>query len=148
MMSTQTFQEKAYEELTISSQRELPVGPYPRKHVHAAFDSLEGAVEAVRALRAAGWDARDIALMASWDFVEAIEAEPQQHGLGEALTRFFSFLDDSFDVYLREARWGRHILAVRVWGHEQIMQVRAALVPYRARHVKYIDTWTVADLSS
>ena len=87
--------------------------------------------------------------MASWDFVEAVEAEPQQHHrLGEALMRFFSFLDDSFDVYLREARWGCHILAVRISRHEQIMQVRDALVPHHARHVKYIDTWTVADLSS
>ena len=147
-MSTQTFQEQAYEELAISSQRSVPVAPYPRKHVHAAFDSIEDAVKAVGALRAAGSDAGDIALMASWDFVEAIEAGPQQHDLGEALMRFFSFLDDHFDVYLREARWGRHILAVRVRGYEQIMQVRNTLVPYRARQMKYIDTWTVADLSS
>ena len=147
MITTKTFQ--AYEQLTISSQRTLPVAPYPRKHVHAAFDTLEDAVQAVRALRAAGYDLGDIALMASWDFVEAVEEEPQlDHRLGEALMRFLSFLDDSFDVYLREARWGRHILAVRISRHEQIVQVRDVLVTHHARHVKYIDTWTVADLSS
>ena len=106
-------------------------------------------MRAVRALRAAGYDAADVSLMASWDFVEAAESGPQQpYRFSEAVARFLSFLDDSFDIYMREARWGRHILAVRLSRHERIMQVRDLLVPRHAHHVKYIDTWTVADLSS
>jgi hypothetical protein len=149
MMNTKTFQEQAYERLIVSSQQTLPVAPYPRKHVHCAFDKLEDAVHALQALRAVGYNAGDISLMASWDYVEAVEREPQQpRRFLETLLDFFSFLDDSFDVYLREARRGRHILAVRVSRHEQIMQVRDVLVPHHAHLMKYIDTWTVADLSS
>ncbi len=147
MITNRPFQED--EQLAVSSQRSLPAGPYPEKYVHSVFDNLEDAVLAVRALRAAGYDAADISLMASWDFVEAVEAGPRQpRRFSEALARFFSFLDDSFDVYRREARWGRHVLAVRTHGYHQIMPVRDLLVPYHARLVKYIDTWTMADLSS
>lgn len=147
MIHTKTYRE--YEQTVVSSQRTLPSSPYPRKYVHCAFDDLQSAVNAVNALRAAGFDAGDIALMASWDFVEAVESEPQQHArFSEVIIRLFSFVDDNFDAYLREARSGRHILAVRPSRHEQILQVRDLLAPHQARLVKYIDTWTVTDLSS
>lgn len=147
MINTKAFKE--YEQLAVSSQQTLPAAPYPIKFVHSVFDNLEDAVRAVRTLRAAGYEARDISLMASWDFEKAVEASPQERGrFSEAFRRFVSFMDDSFDVYLREARWGRHILAVRPTRYEQIMQVRDLLVPHHAHFVKYIDTWSVADLSS
>ncbi len=149
MMSTKTLQKQAYEQIIVSSQRALPVAHYPSKYVHAAFDILEDAVRAVQELRMVGYDAGDVSLMASWDFVEAVEAEPQHpRCFSEALLGFLSFLDDNFNVYLREARAGRHILAVHVARHENIMQVRDILAPHNARLMKYIDTWTVADLSS
>ncbi len=137
-----------YEQLAISSQRTLPAYPYPRKYVHSVFDDLQPAMEAVYALRAAGYDAGDISLMASWDFVEAVESEPQQHSrFSEAVMGFLSLFDDTFDVYLHEASRGRHILAVRLSRYGQIEQVRGLLAPYHAQCMKYIDTWTVADLS-
>lgn len=147
MITAKTYREN--EQLAVSSQRTLPTSPYPRKYVHCTFDDLQSAVKAVNTLRAAGFDARDIALMASWDFVEAVESEPQQHTrFSEVIIRLFSFVDDNFDAYLREARSGRHILAVRPSRYKQVEQVRELLAPYRARLVKYIDTWTVTDLSS
>jgi hypothetical protein len=101
MMNTKTFQVQPYEELIVSSQQRLPAASYPRKHVHCTFDKLEDAVLAIHALRAAGFDARDISLMASWDYVKAVEGEPQQpRRFFEALMGFLSFLDDSFDIYL------------------------------------------------
>lgn len=147
MITAKTYRE--YKQLAVSSQRTLPASPYPRKYVHCAFDDLQSAVKAVNTLRAAGFNAGDIALMASWDFVEAVESEPQQHTrFSEVIIHLFSFVDDNFDVYLREARSGRHILAVRPPGYEQIEQVRGLLAPHQARLVKYIDTWTVTDLFS
>jgi len=137
------------EQQSVTSRPTLPAIPYPNKHFHCAFDSLEDAVKAVKALRAAGFDAGDIFLMTSRHFVEAVDAEPQQqHGLREAILRIISTPDNGFrDVYLREARSGRPILAVRLFKHEHIAQVRDVLVSYGAHHMKYIDTWTYADLS-
>lgn len=147
MINAKTSNE--YEQLTVSSQRMLPAAPYPRKYVHSVFDDLQSAVQAVHTLRAAGYDARGISLMASWDFVEAVESQSQQHSrFSEALMYILSFVDDGFDVYLREARRGHHILAVRLSRYKQIAQARDLLAPHQAYLVKYIDTWTVADLSA
>jgi hypothetical protein len=146
VITTKTFQ--AYEQLAVSSQQTLPVTPYPAKHVHCAFDDLKSAVRAVQALRAAGFDPEHVTLMASWHFVGAVDSYTQQpRRFSETIRHFLSFFDDSFDVYLREAGAGRHILAVRITRHEHIMQVRNVLAPQGARLVKYIDTWTTADLS-
>ena len=146
MITTETLQD--YEQLAVSSRQTLPVAPYPAKHVHCAFDDLKSAVQAVQALRAAGLNPDHISLMASWDFVAAVDSHTQQRrSFSEGFKRFLSFFDDSFDVYRREAQAGRHILAVRITSHEHIMQVRKLLAPHRARLMKYIDTWTIADLS-
>ncbi|GAC1349573.1 MAG: hypothetical protein NVSMB27_23980 [Ktedonobacteraceae bacterium] len=134
--------------MAVSSQQMFPAAPFPRKYVRGVFDDLHDAVQAVQALRAAGYDARDIHVMASWDFVEAVERGYQQQGSpSKTLIGFLPFLDDGFvDVYLREARRGRHILAIRPSRYEQIGQVRDLLAANRAHLVKYVDTWTAADL--
>jgi hypothetical protein len=125
------------EQLPVSSQRTFPPTPFPRKHVHSVFDNLQDAVQAIQALRAAGFDDRDIHLMAGWDFVEAVERR----------RTFLDFLFSiDYDVYLHEARRGRHILAVRLARHEQKEQVRDLLAPHHAHLMKYVDTWTVTDL--
>ena len=62
----------------------------------------------------------------------------------QTLVSFFSSGD--YDGYLREAHRGSHILAVHLSRQEQMKQVRNLLVPHGARLMKYIDTWTVADL--
>jgi hypothetical protein len=62
-----------YEQPPVSSQRTFPKAPFPRRYIHSVIDDLQDAMQAVHALRAAGYDDRDIHLMASWDFVEAVE---------------------------------------------------------------------------
>ncbi len=141
--------QERYEQVPVSSQRTFPATPFPRKYVHSVIDDLQYAVQAVYALRAAGYDARDIHVMASWDFVEAVERRHQQQShLSKMLMRFFSLLDEGFgDVYLHEACRGHHILAVRLSRIEQMEQVRDLLVSHHAHLVKYVDTWTVTDLT-
>jgi hypothetical protein len=132
--------QQEYEQSSISSQRTLPAAPFPRKYVHSVFDDLQDAVQAVHVLRAAGYDTRDIHLMASWDYTEAVER-------GQTLMGFLSSFDeDVVDVYLHEARRGHHILAVRLSRYEQILQVRNLLASHHAHLMKYVDTWTFADL--
>ena len=127
------------EQFSVSSQRTLPPAPFPRKYVHSVFDDVQDAVQAVHALRAAGYDGRDIHLMTSGDFVEAVERR----------RTFLDFLFSSdYDVYVHEARQGHHILAVRLARHEQKEQVRDLLAPHHASLMKYVDTWTMTDLPS
>ena len=138
--------QERYEQAPVSSQRMFPATPFPRKYVHSVIDDLQYAVQAVYALRVAGYDARDIHVMASWDFVEAVERR-HQNRLSKALTRFLSFIDEGFgDVYLHEACRGHHILAVRLSRPEQMEQVRDLLAAHQAYLMKYVDTWTVTDL--
>ena len=134
-----------YEQLPVSSEQTFPTAPFPRKHVHCVIDSLQDAVHAVYALRAAGYDARDIHVMACWDFVEAVErAHQQQNGLSKVLSSIISYFDEGFGkVYLHEARRGRHVLTVHLVRNEQ---VRDVLASHHAHLIKYVDTWTVADL--
>ncbi|HET9921340.1 MAG TPA: hypothetical protein VFQ30_15960 [Ktedonobacteraceae bacterium] len=136
------------EQLNISSERILPAAPFPHEYVHCIFDTLEDAAQAVLALRAAGYDAGNIHLMASWDFAEAIERKNQrQESLAQSLTHFFSSMDFNInDAYLHEARRGRHILAVHVVNYEQVRQVSDLLAKHHAQLVKYVDVWTVAHL--
>jgi hypothetical protein len=139
---------EAYEQLPVSSQRTFPAAPFPRKYVHCVIDDLSYVVEAVHALRAAGYDAGDIHVMASWDFVEALARRQQrQSRLSKALTCLCSFMDEGFgNAYLHEAIRGHHILAVRLSRNEQMEQVRDILALHYARLMKYVDTWTVTDL--
>jgi hypothetical protein len=138
--------QETYEQLMVASQRVFPVAPYPRKYVHSVFDDMQDVVQAVQALRTAGYEAGDIHVMSGWDFVEAIEHRyEQQNRLSQSLTRLF--FDYGFDdIYLHEARRGHYILAVRPSSYGQIMKVRDLLAPHHARLMKYIDTWTFADL--
>lgn len=136
------------EQVPVSSERTFPAAPFPRNYVHCAIDDLHSTVKAVLALRAAGYDARDIHVMASWDFEEAVERRHQQQScLTKALMRFLSFMDEGFgDVYLHEVRRGRHILMVRLSSNEHLEQVRALLTLHYAHLMKFVDTWTVTDL--
>ncbi len=138
------------EQLPVSSEWTFPVSPFPRKYVHSAIGDLRYAVQAVQALRAAGYDPGDIHVMASWDFVEAVERKRQRQGwLSTIFSRLYSFLDEGFgDVYLHAARQGYHILVVHLSDVKQVRQVRALLTEYDAHLMKYVDAWTVKDLSS
>ena len=140
----------ADEQLSLTSQRTFPAAPFPCKYVHSVVDTLQDAAQAVLALQAAGCDTRDIHLMASWDFVAAVEGGYQQQGrLSQTFLQIFSLIDEGFEeVYLHEARRGHHILVVRPSRHEQIIQVRDLLASHHAHLVKYVDSWTVANLLS
>lgn len=137
------------EELPVSSEQTFPTAPYPRQHVHCAFNDLEQLVRAVHGLRAAGYAAENIHVMTSWDYVDAVRREQQRHnGLARALRSLASLLDEGFSgVYLRAASQGQHVLAVRVSRSEQLAEVRDLLTFHRAQLIKYVDTWTVTDLT-
>src|SRR5689334_8752652 len=90
--------------LSVSPELTFPEAPFPHKYVHCVFDDLQDARQAVQALRAAGFDARDIQTMRGRDYMEAVEQ-------GQTLVSFFSSSD--YDGHLHEARQGKHILAVR-----------------------------------
>ena len=137
---TKTTQD-TFEQLAVSPEqtleRRLPATPFPRRYVHSVFNNPEDAVQAFLTLLGAGYDGRDIRIMAGQDYEEAVE---RGQTLLSALT------SNDLDDYLREARRGGHILAVRLYRYEQMLQVRDLLAPHHARHMKYIDTWTVAQL--
>ena len=125
--------------------RRLPTHAY----IHGVLDDLYDAVEAVHASRSLGFDPGDIHVMASWDYVEAVERSRKgQDRLARMLTRLLTFLDEGFgDVYLHEALRGRHILAVRLARRERREQVRDVLASHHTRLIKYVDMWTVSDLA-
>ena len=131
-----TITQDAYEQLD-SPQRTLPSSPFPRKHVHCVFDDLQAAQQGAQALLAAGYDGRDIHVLASQDYVEAVER-------GQTLIGFLTSID--LDGYLYESRRGHHILAVRISRYEQMEQVRGLLAPRHAHLMKYVDTWAIVEL--
>jgi hypothetical protein len=145
--SSITYDEYALSSL--SAQQAFPIAPFPRKYVHSVIDDLQLAQQAVHALQVAGYDAGDIYLFASQEFVTVVEQRLQQQSrFSEMLSRFFASTDDGFpgDVYLHQAQLRRHLLFVHLKNAEQMEQVRDLLAPYCAHHMKYIGTWTVTDL--
>ncbi len=136
---------------SLPSRQTFPPAPFPRKYVHSVIDDLRQAEQAVHALQAAGYDARDIYLFAGQEFAAAVEHRLQQkNGLSETLLRFFASTDEGFfgDAYLHAARRGHYILIVHLPRAEQMERVRDLLAPYHAYLIKYIGTWTVTDLPS
>lgn len=142
--------QEIYEQLPVSSERAFPAAPFPRQYIHCVVDDLRYAVEAVYALRAAGYDAGNIHVMACWDYVEAVERrDRQQNCITRLLTRILSFIDEDFsNVYLSAALRGKHVLMVRLTAREQMEQVRDVLAAHHAHLIKYVDTWTVTTLRS
>jgi hypothetical protein len=136
---------KIYERLSVLSQQAYPPKTLPRKYIHCAINELRDAVQAVEALQAIGYDARDISLVACWDFAEALERSYQQRS--SLLQAFAHFTDSGVDnIYRQEASRGHHILTVHLCNFEQIEQVRNLLASHHAHLMKYIDPWTTADL--
>ena len=129
--------QKTLEELSLTSARTLPTTPFPRKHVHSAFNDRQDALRAVLALQQAGFDARDMYLLTYTDYAEA---------LGRGQSFFSSVTSMDLDVYLDAARQGRTMLAVHLAHAGQMEQVRDLLAPHGAHLVRYVDTWTVAHL--
>ncbi len=128
---------KTYKPLSLPSEQVFPTAPFPRKYVHSVFNDLPDAVQAVLTLLAADFEARDIHILASREYLEAVER-------GQTLLGSLTSMD--LDEYLQEASRGRFILVMRPSSYEQIMQVRNLLAPHHAHLMKYIDTWTTVDL--
>ena len=132
---------ETYEPLTleepVSTKPTLPAAPFPRKYVHSVFVDLQDARQAAQALRAAGFDERDIHVLESRNFVEAVSQDQSPFNIVTSM---------DYDVYLREANRGRSFLAVRPASYAQLKQVRDLLAPHHAYLAKYIDTWTVTEL--
>ena len=135
MISTTT--PDTYKQLSVSPERTIPPAPFPRKYVHSVFNDREEALQAVKALREAGYGAGDIHIMTGSDYGEAV---------GRGQTPIGSLTSTDLDVYLDKARQGCTILAVRLSNYGRMGQVRDMLAPHHAHLVKYIDTWTVAQL--
>jgi hypothetical protein len=150
MNYTKTYEVYYKETLPVSSERTFPATPFPSRYIHCAIDDLQFMVQTILALRADGFDPGAIHVMSCWDYADAVERrEQQKNPLSRVFTRLLSFLDEGFsDVYLREALRGHHILMVRLSSDEQIERARALLASHYAHHIKYVDTWTVADLAS
>ena len=125
------------EQLPVPTKRTLPAAPFPQKYVHSVFVDLQDARRAALALRNAGFGQRDIHVLESRDFVEAVSQ-------GQSPLGFLTSMD--YDVYLREASRGRSFLAVRPASFAQLQQIRALLAPHHAHLFRYIDTWTTVDL--
>lgn len=125
------------EQVPGTSQQMLPTAPFPRKYVHSAFVNLQDAQQAAQALLAAHFDERDIYVLESHDFAEAV-------------SRGQSFLDSLtsmvYEVYLNEASRKRAFLAVRPRSYAQLNQIRDLLAPHHAYLVRYIDTWSMTEL--
>ncbi len=136
------------DQVCVFSEQTLPAAPYPRNYIHCVVDDLKDAVSAVCGLRAAGYENKDIHVLANWDFVQAVaHAQARQRGFAKILIRLTSLLDDGFGyTYLSEARQGRHVLAIRLARSEQVEQVRDLLIFHRAQLIKYVSAWAVADL--
>lgn len=127
------------EPLSEQEEQALPEAPFPRKYILCVFDDLDDAKQAEQALQNAGIAGEDIYVLNGQQFTEAMtRAQSPWHVL--------SSLDN--DAYVQHARHGRTILSVPFNGHEQeqMVQIRDLLIPYHARLMKYIDTWTTMDL--
>ncbi len=132
-----TIEELVVEQPPMSTKSTLPATPFPRKYVHSVFANLQDARQAAQALRAAGFDERDIHVFQSRDFVEAVSREQSPLNIVTSM---------DYDVYLREASRGRSFLAVRPASYAHLKQIRDLLAPRHAFLAKYIDTWTVTEL--
>jgi len=132
---------ETYEPLTleepVSTKPTLPAAPFPRKYVHSVFVDLQDARQAAQALRAAGFDERDIHVLESRNFVEAVSQDQSPFNIVTSM---------DYDVYLQEVNRGRSFLAVRPASYAQLKQIRDLLAPHHAYLAKYIDTWTVTEL--
>ena len=132
---------ETYEPLTVeepvSTKPTLPAAPFPRKYVHSVFVDLQDARQAAQALRAAGFDERDIHVLESRNFVEAVSQDQSPFNIVTSM---------DYDVYLQEVNRERSFLAVRPASYAQLKQIRDLLAPHHAYLAKYIDTWTVTEL--
>jgi hypothetical protein len=137
------------EQPVVSSQQDFPADTYPHKYVHSVFEDRQDAMQAVQALLAAGFTTDDIHFMESQHYVQAAQVgNQQQGGLTKSLLHFISSLDHGVnDAYMKEAQRGNDILSVRISRQDQIAQVRDILALHHGHLLKYVDTWTEANLS-
>ena len=132
-----TSEQMDVEQLSTSMERKIPATPFPRKFVLSVFVDLQDARQAAYALRAEGFNERDIHILQSHEFVKSVTQDQSPFEIITAI---------DYDIYLREARRERFFLAVRPGSYEQLEQIRDLLAPHHAYLANYIDTWTVTEL--
>ncbi len=132
-----TVEQQVVEQVSVSIKRKLPT--FPVKYVHSAFINLQDARQAVFALIHAGFDARDIHILESREYTEAVSQ-------GQSLLGFLTSMD--YDDYLKEANRGRSFLLVHPANATQLKQIRELLALHHAHLATYIDTWTQSKLLS
>ena len=129
--------QKTFEESLLTFERTFPAAPFPRKHIHSVFNDRQEALQAARALCEAGYNAGDVHVMAGLDYIEAV---------GRGQTLFAALTSTDLDVYLDEAHRGCTLVVVCPSNYGQLLQVRDLLSLHGAYRMKYVDTWTAAQL--
>ena len=132
-----TIEQLVVDQLQVSTMQALPPAPFPRKYALSLFVDLQDARQAAQALSAAGFAERDIYVLESRDFVEAVAQD-------QSALNIVTSIDH--DVYQREASRGRTFLAVHLAGYARLKQIRDLLACHHAYFARYIDTWTLTEL--
>lgn len=125
--------------------------PFPTNHVIGVIDELQEAEEAVQALRDAGYPARDIVLIPSQTFIDAMQKVRQEtNRVTQVLHVFFNSSYEGFpgDLYLEQARAGRQVLSVYASTAERAQEIARVLSKYHMHLLRYYSLFTVTDLSS
>ena len=127
---------------------EEPPASFPQDHVLGVIDRPEEAERAAQALRDAGIDAGDVHLIPSQQ-AHLVEENlrrrhPVLHGLQEWLLG--SNVGEPADAYLRAARGGGNILAVRIRDKGQVDLVGRILAQHHGYLLRYFSAWSTAVL--
>ena len=123
--------------------------PFPGRHLMGVFDSWQEAEQAVRVLLDAGYQAEDIALIASQDFPSAFQEHVRKEGRFRHMMHQLQVTTDEEslgELFLAAARGGAHIISISVPQSEHIDEVSAILFNHGARLVKYVGHWSIEDL--
>jgi adenosine/AMP kinase len=123
----------------------------PRNHVIGAIDSISDANAAVEALERLGCPSKDILLVPSETFIS--DMEQIRRGTSRIIQTVHVFLnstDDGFpaDVYLEQARHGRHILHVYAPSAERAQEIADVLGPFRLHMLRYYGNLATIDFPS
>ncbi len=129
---------------------EEPPGSFPQDHVLGVIDGLEEAELAAQALRQAGIDAGDVHVIPSEEAHLVRENLLRRHPVRHALQDWLlgSNVGEPAERYLRAARAGGNILAVRIRDRGQVERVGRVLAQHHARMVEYFSAWSTTVLPS
>jgi hypothetical protein len=125
-----------------------PPATFPEDHVLGVIALPEEAERAAQALADAGIDAGDVHLIPSQEAHLVRENLMQRNPFLQRLQSWLlsSNVGDPAEAYLRAARAGGNILAVRIRDDEQVGTVGRVLAQHHARGVRYFTAWSTTEL--